>query len=198
MLLLIIFELRMNNSSYSGLPDNSDFKLIFESFLNDLPRRVEIGKWLNDNKNVYFAEANFETTSYIEEVAPNPFTGIAGFLQGNRKITKYKETIVGYDLTVDLPYKSIQIDFVPKFPNLSQYCILITFLVSKKDIKFYYAFTSYSEQSWSRKKISSNFKWQASDFLIKDLSNIDTFIDKVINDYILVLTNLLKKMFEIE
>jgi hypothetical protein len=173
-----------------------DKKVSFENFLRDLPRCIEIGRWINENRNSYFAEPDYETVSYTEEVAPNPFGSLISRMQGNKVITKQKEVLKGYDLTIDVPYKSILIDFIPRYPNLSQYAIIISFLSSKKNIKFYHAFTIYTEQSWTRKSISSNFKWQSSDFLIKDSSSIDSFINKIVEDNILNMSNEIKKLYE--
>lgn len=196
-LLLSIKSSLENKKLSSELTQLYEINLDFEQFLSDLPRKYEIGKWIEDNKNNFFAEPKYIQTSYEEEIKPSPIEGIAGLLRGNKIITKYKSSLDGYELTVELPYKSILIDYVPKFPNLSQYATLISFLVSKKDIKFFYAFTDYSEKGWDKKMIKDNFKWQSIDYLIKDIKPIYDFIDKIFSDATLNITNILKKKFEI-
>lgn len=174
-----------------------EIKVSFEQYLGDLPRRYEIGRWIEENKNAYFAEAKYEQTPYEEEIRPSAFGGISELLRGNRVVTRQKNTLEGYDLTVDIPYKSITIDFVPTYPNISQYATLVSFLVSKKDIKIFHAFTNYIEKGWTKKRISNNFKWQSADFIIKDSKSINEFFDRLFNESIENISSILKKKFDI-
>lgn len=170
----------------------------FEHYLSDLPRRIEIGRWLEDNKHSFFAEPSYEKTSYEEEVRPNHLSGLSALLQGTKTVTRYRNELNGFDLTVEMPYKYILINFIPIYSNTLQYGTLITFLFSKKDIKVFAAFTEYKEQGWNKKLISSNFKWQSTDFIIKESSLIVEFIKNSIEDNSNTIQNILKKKFEID
>jgi hypothetical protein len=170
------------------------YKHSFSHHLRDLPKGVLIARWLEDNPNDYFAKADYEKVSYQEEeTRANPFGAFTSMSRGNKIVTKYRNNLMGFEQPIDIPFKYITIDFSPIYPNLTQYALLFTFLISKKDIKVFYAFTSYNETDWSRKEINKNFKWSSSDFIIKNKTQILDFIS---NTILGTETNLLKIMKE--
>lgn len=175
-----------------------ELKVSFEQFHWDMPRKVEIGRWLEDNKHSFFAKPSYETKSYDEEVKLNPFGGLTSLFEKTKIVTRHRDILKGFDVTVEMPYKSILIDFIPLFANTSQYGAIITFLFSKKEIKIFSAFTDYIEQGWNKNMISSNFKWQSTDFVIKENDSIIEFVEKTIIDNSLIIQNSLKKKFEID
>ncbi len=172
---------------------------VFENHLYDLPKRKEIGVWIEDNKNSFFANPTYKEVEYEDTSSAISFSMSSLFDNHNRRnTTKYKNVVDGFDFTIDVLYKSILIEFLPKYPNLSKYACLITFLISKKDIKFFHSFTDYIDISWSQKKINSNFKWLSSEFSIKSKENIFSFIDKIYEDNCKFVLNILKKKYEIK
>lgn len=188
----------LENKTLEGeLKELYEIKVTFEQYLGDLPRRYEIGKWIEDNKNNYFVEATYEQTPYEEEIRPMGLS-ISDLLSGSRVVTKHRNSLKGFDLTIDnIPFKSITIDFIPTYPNITQYATIVTFLISKKDIKVFHGFTNYIEKDWAKKRISNNFKWQSSDFIIKNKDDIFSFFDKLFNDSIITISNILKKRYDV-
>lgn len=170
----------------------------FEYYLRDLPKGEQIARWLESNPNNFFAKADYERESYQEEeTRANPFGSFSQLMKGNKIVTKYRNVLMGYALSVELPYNYVIVDFKPLLPNLLQYALLITFLVSKKDIKIFTAFTSYTETDWTRKVINQNFKWSSSDFLIKDIENIKEFIATKIIETEKEIKEIVKSEFDI-
>lgn len=155
-----------------------NLKPIFEYSIRDLPKGSLIARWLESNPNNYFATAEYEKESYQEEVEnkASSFMSFSQLMSVNKMVTKYRNVLVGFELTIDLPYKYIVVDFKPQFPNLHQYALLITFLVSKKEIKVFSAFTSYTETDWTKKVINKDFQWSSNDFLIKNSEAVRQFI----------------------
>lgn len=176
-----------------------EFKFSFEHNLRYLPKGFLIARWLEDNPNDFFAKPYYEQTSYQEEeTRADPFGSIASMMRGNKIVTKYRNDLKGFEQPIDIPYKYVTIDFKPLFPNLKQHALLLTFLISKKDIKFFYAFTGYSETDWSRKEIITNFKWRSSDFQIKQTEKILEFIKNKISETENKLIEIIKEKFEHE
>jgi hypothetical protein len=169
----------------------------FENYLRDLPKGQQIARWLESNPNNYFASADYERESYQEEeTSAYPFGGFTQLMKGNKIVTKYRNILMGFALSIDLPYKYVVVDFNPLFPNLQQYALMVAFLVSKKDIKIFTAFTSYSETDWTRKVINQNFKWNSSDFLIKDIEDIKKFIISKIREAEEEIMDIVKNEFD--
>jgi hypothetical protein len=181
----------------SELKELYSYKFSFEHNLRYLPKAFLIGKWLEENPNDFFAKPDYEKTSYQEEeTRANHFGNIASMLSGNKIVTRYRNDLIGFEQSIDIPYKFATIDFVPLFPNLKQYALFLTFVISKKDIKFFYAFTGYNETDWSRKEIISNFKWSSSEFLIKETNEILEFVTKKMLETESKLVEIIKEKFE--
>lgn len=171
----------------------------FEYYLRDLPKGSQIARWLESNPNNFFASADYEKESYQEEeTRANLFGGWTELMKGNKIVTKYRNVLMGFELSIDLPYKYVVVDFKPLFPNLHQYALLITFLVSKKDIKIFTAFTSYAETDWTRKVINQNFKWSSSDFLIKNDEEIKEFVKLKIQETEKEVMEIVKNNFDVK
>lgn len=170
----------------------------FEYYLRNLPKGSQIARWLESNPNDFFASADYERESYQEEeTRANPFGSFTGLMKGNKIVTKYRNVLMGFELSMELPYNYVVVDFKPLYPNLHQYALLITFLVSKKDIKIFTAFTSYSETDWTRKVINQNFKWSSSDFLIKDSGDINEFVKFKIQETEKEIMKIVKNDFDV-
>lgn len=177
-----------------------NLKSNFEPNLRLLPKVILIGKWLEDNPNDFFAKPEYERVSYQEEdVNYNVLTfSISNMLRGNKMVTKYKNELIGFEQFLDLPFNYVLIEFAPLYPNLIQYAYILTFVISKKDIKFFNAFTSYKDKDWTRKSINENFKWQSSDFLIKNEDKIINHIRENLDETENNLLKIIKQKFESE
>lgn len=173
---------------------------LFEHNLRHLTKGILIARWLEENTNDFFAKADYERISYKEEESKTNsiFAGgsIASMLKPNKIITKYRNELKGFVQALDIPYKYITVNFIPNFPNLRQYGLLFTFLISKKEIKIFYAFISYNETDWTRKEVNKNFKWKSEDFLIKNKIEILEFISQTLKNAENDLMIILKEKFD--
>lgn len=173
--------------------------LFYENYLRDLPKAILIGRWLEENPNTYFAVPDYERVSYQEEETPTSMRSISLLLRKTQKtVTKYRNELRGFNHSIDLVYKSITFELVPKFPNLFQYGLLVTFLISKKDIKIYHAFSNYFDLDWEKREINKNFKWQSADFEIKDESKIINHIKGLIKESEQNVLNAVKQKYDSE
>lgn len=119
-------------------------------------------------------------------------------MRGNKIVTKFRNDLVSFEQPIDIPYKYIVIDFKPLFPNLRQFAFILTFLISKKDIKFFYAFTNYDEVDWNRNEINKNFKWNSADFLIKHTDKIFEFLKNKMSETENKIVEITKAKFDSE
>ncbi|GGF23240.1 caspase family protein [Flavobacterium limi] len=101
-----------------------------------------IGKWLRDNKNDFFAKP-----LYSQEY--NEYNG------------EVHNILSGYNFLVDdAPYTALIIEIMSKFPNLKSYRCNVAFLVSKKEISFFYTVLQYIEDGWDTRKLDiEKIKW---------------------------------------
>lgn len=187
-------ESKKLNSDMSQL---FDLEVIFEYSLDDLPKSKAIVNWLNDNKHDYFTSFTYDIETYEENVPVNVFGTFFEMMKEPKKVTKQRSVLSGYDLTVDVPYKSILINLNPKYPNISKHACLIAFVISPKIATFFSSQTSYIPLSWTKKIIKADFKWVTHSFLAKEESNIVTYINDVFDDYCKQILSYLEKKFKV-
>lgn len=172
-----------------------DVNIKYNIYNTGIPKLNEIGTWLKDNEHSFFAKPTYEEVAYQEEARATTL----GMLMGNiptKMITKYKKVIDGFELNVDVPYKSIEIVFNSKYQNIPSYILIIIHLISKRDIKFYYSFTNYIDNNWTQREINSNFKWQNCDFTIKSEIEILDFLSKVFSEFNEFIFTILSKKYK--
>lgn len=170
----------------------------FEYNTLHIPKTISIGAWLEDNKHNYFAKPYYKISTYKEEVAPNPFGSLLSRMQQNKTVTREKKELNGFKNTFELPHSYATIKYKPKYPNIKQFAIFITYLVSKKDIKIFYGFTDYNEGNWTNKSVNLNFKWSSSDFKIINKKEILSFIKNLIEGIEINIKSRLENKSDIE
>ena len=122
--------------------DLYDVKTNFLFDNNNLVGVKAIGKWLKDNSNDFFAKPFYEEeyNEFTEEVVT---------------------VLSGYELLFeDVPFKTVSIDFLGRFPNIKSYQCNIALLISKKQITFFYSILQYIENGWDSKILDTEkIKW---------------------------------------
>lgn len=164
------------------LADLFEVKSIGSGNLYDLPNKLAIGKWLQDNKIDEFAKPTFDTQSYEEQI-PRYSMSLTDMLTRPRTVTKYRDVLDGYQLTAEAKYSAFLVKFIPNLENLQHYELLLPFIFSKKEIRFFHGFTHYDDISWNDRQINTDFSWNSTVFLIKSSPEILDFIEYLHNDF---------------
>jgi hypothetical protein len=124
-----------------------------------IPGIYAVAKWLKDNKHDYFAKLTYE--SHLHE-----------------DVGEYITSLSGFELTIDIPFKSVSIDINGHYPNLTSYQCNVAFLISKKLITFFYYISDLIEESWDNKKLNTTgLKWIYTQCKIVDFANIEWGVD---------------------
>ena len=135
----------VENYQYSsGLVDLYDISSNLESDYKSISEYDDsIGKWLKDNNN-YFSKVTYRrelvntNTSAISQAMAS-LSSLYG--DGN-----YKTVLSGFELTVDVPFKLINLDAHPKHPNLDWCDCKIAFVFSQVSIRFFYFYSNFKLQ----------------------------------------------------
>jgi hypothetical protein len=195
----------------SELEPHFEYKIEFLDTYDKVTNMETIARYLSKNDNSYFVKIKYKSRTVEEPVrfstlpsAQNYGLSSFGLASGSsfnhgiqtRMETKVTQVPIGYSFTFQPPFCCINIDIVPNLPNLSTYNAALTFVVSKKNIRFFSYLSIYNEQSWDSKYLGENVEWITEEFLLKDKSKLEEFIksfnDKI-NSYI---TQNLKEKFE--
>lgn len=171
---------RKEFESFSLAGDLHRLFAVETKFLEDyqtVPKKSVVGKWIKDNDNTYFANPTYE------KIKDEP-VGILGqsVLQTSSLFgtPSYRYELNGFDLKIEVPFKTVSIDINSKYPNLLSYNCKVVFLLSKKAIRFFYFITNYIEESWDNKKLNTtDIEWVTQESKITDSASIVESIKKI-------------------
>jgi hypothetical protein len=175
----IFFE----NYQYSSeLFDLYDISCKFESdYKSILEYDNSIGKWLKDNNNNYFSKI-----TYRRELINTSTSAIAQAMASLSSIYgdgNYKTVISGFELTVDVPFKLINVEARPQYPNLDWYDCKIAFVFSQVNIRFFYFYSNFKLENWKNYSHDSSSDWQTVEVEIKNLDKLKETISNILNKF---------------
>jgi len=98
----------------------------------------------------------------------------------------------GFELEVEVPYKTIILTLNSKFPNIESYTARIVYLLSKKQIRFFYFLTNFETKNWDERKLNNKIEWLTSEYPLKDNEKIIEGLNKIFTQ----LTDKIKKEIE--
>jgi hypothetical protein len=149
------------NHQYSDeLRSLYEIEYLFEENILSMPNLNVLNKWLDEHKDEYFCNVNYEKEAYEVKV---PVESTYNMLLGRKEYTvetKYRNVVDSFDLTFNTPYKSIQIITNPKYPNISKHTCKIVFLTSMTKIRFFYFYAVYKQKNWTDFVMPKSVSWQ--------------------------------------
>jgi hypothetical protein len=191
----IINELK-GKLSENKLPDDLneiyDLAISFQENYDGIVNKNAIGKWLDDNPHEYFAKSSH--TRERKDRYTNILGGLqaASFLSRIGDDTEYEWVRNGFELEVEVPFKTIIFTLNSKFPNIESYTARVVYLLSKKQIRFFYFITNFETKNWDERKLNTKIEWLTSEYPLKDKEKIIEGLNKIFTQ----LTDKVKKEIE--
>jgi hypothetical protein len=153
---------------------------------NGLTGLSEIGKWLNENQNDYFARTITRVEEY-EGYANDTLGSYVAMMalrgEDRKKITKTRKVISGYEMQWDAPsFWRVELNLDSQFPNIPKFKFDIVYLFSRLDIRIFY---SISEELSGPKGLRTNVahgEWKALQLRLRDLKESLKVIDPIFVD----------------
>lgn len=159
------------------------------SIESEVPRIVNIGKWLAENKNDYFAVTTYRQEEYDEEIeVPVKHRGLDAYLSVIQSLTPKYETrtvkrsrnvVTGFRLTQETDSSAFRITAIPKFQNLSWHDCHIAFVFSKIEIRLFYLFSTFREQNWEKRNRQPEESWRTLVASLKNEKAIDDALRQI-------------------
>lgn len=172
-----------------------EFQENFKNFFQDFAPRLDlIGKWLTENKHEYFAIPVYGT----QEVEVEEETGsIIHNNNGIRRTVKKKIRVVrGFDVTLQTPYKMININAIPKYQNLPYSNCKILFMCSKTKIRLFYFCANYIETNWDERELPKNISWKTVETKIKDEKKGAVAMKNILNEFMDFILDPIKEKYK--
>ncbi|WP_029275102.1 caspase family protein [Pedobacter borealis] len=191
----IINKLKGKLSEYKlpdGLNEIYDIAITFQENYDGIVNKNAIGKWLDDNLHEYFAKSSH--TRERKDRYTNILGGLqaASFLSRIGDDTEYEWVRNGFELEVEVPFKTIIFTLNSKFPNIESYTARVVYLLSKKQIRFFYFITNFETKNWDERKLNTKIEWLTSEYPLKDEEKIIEGLNKIFAQ----LTDKVKKEIE--
>nr|WP_294893961.1 caspase family protein [uncultured Pedobacter sp.] len=178
-LLLSIKEYINLYKPVDDLIDVFEEEICFLDNYDEVIQKNIIGKWLDDNQNDFFAKSSHKRVRKDRYTNPLGSLQSAWFIGGNAKDEDYEWTRNGFEIEVELPYKTIVITFNSQFPNVDSFTCRIVFFVSKSLIRFFYFTTNYETKNWDERKLNTKIEWLSMEFEIHEIEKIKQGLDKI-------------------
>ncbi len=160
---------------------------------SEIPKLEQIGKWISENENDYFAEPTYKTEEYEEEIQVPKKRTTAGLLAslawlGEREyesklVTRTRRIVNGYKTTYDTEHPAFRITAKPKHENLNWYDIHIAYILSKTEIRFFYLMSKLKEINWQDRKRIPTEKWRMQTCELKDEKLLKENIKSILDSY---------------
>jgi hypothetical protein len=171
-----------------------DFELAnLPSVEGEVPRIVNIGKWLSENKNDYFAEPTYRQEDYDEEIeVPIKHFTATSYMYAmqsitpqytTKTVTRSRKVLTGFRLTQETSSSAFRITAKPKFQNLSWHDCHVAFVFSKTEIRFFYLFSTFREQNWEKRNRRPDESWRTLVALLKSEKAVDDALIQIVEAF---------------
>ena len=184
-------QAKLESFKLSGdLNELFDLEILFYEDYSPIIKENTIGNWLENNDHEYFANSSYK--SVRKDRNTNPFGGINNIaILGSLTTANDESELIkdGFDLEIEVPYKTIVFNLNSKFPNVESYTARIIYLISKRQIGLFYFTTNFVEKNWEEKRMNSEIEWFFTEVKITDekeifesIKNIFLKLEKTVNE----------------
>lgn len=180
----VIEDVKDRISSFAlkeNLEELYDLDIVFDESYDLIVDDVTIGKWLNENPNNFFAHS--VSKRLRKDRNSNPFHKLTfSYMDMIGNSTDYESVMVGFDLDIEVPYKTISISLLSKFPNLESFTTRIVYVLSKKIIRFFYFITNFEENGWDSKTLNKDISWSTNEHLLYNTKAVEDAVEDIFNE----------------
>jgi len=166
------------------LMDLYEVSVKFESDYKAIDGHHEsVGQWLEDNNNNYFSRVTYRreiADENLSDVAKNIARITLAYGGSNHK---YKTVVSGFDITVDVPFKLIDINAHPKYPNLDWCGCKIAFVFSPANIRFFYFYLIAKLENWEYYSYDSSSGWKTIEVEMKDKEKLEESMSSILSGF---------------
>lgn len=155
-----------------------------------------IGKWIKDSNDKYFASETYTEEEFEakEKVVSEDRFGFNKTTE-YRPVTKYRDVIVGFQLTASSPQHSVVIVFKPKEEVLSWYRIFFTHAFSKSKLTVFCKFEAETEKSWDKRGVQNQNEWKILHCGFKEQKAIKRLVQSSLKEIEDEIIDLIKSKF---
>ena len=141
---------------------------ITEITYKDIPQKKEIGKWIQEKGKDTYTQLHYETVSYEAKVPKNALSFLSSGLWSNddnyKAETKYRQEVIFFSNTIEIPYVGLNIQFKGKLPNLMNCSLFVVPILSRTGAFLLTTKVDYKRSGWDDQVVVPlSAKWEYKD-----------------------------------
>ncbi len=153
-------------------------------------RRRSIGEWLAEKfaDDVIFAKVAKKSEPFQKRV-PRAFPDMVAMASGKveeyqfQTVTEYRNVISGYTLSAKIPYHYLSLELEQNELSIAPEHLLFVPLVSRTKIYLFSSHERYEYTGWEETRIAESSEWRLSTLPIKDIDQIRTEADAIVQRF---------------
>ncbi len=171
------------------------YSLDFEQIpLSDFKYGDGIGIWIDRNlkDKRYFVSAEKENRPETKKVLKSPFEMMSNssYLALTKQedtnyktVTEYRQYIVGFKPSVELPFGALALYGEPKYLNLFACRMYVVPIVSMTYIRLFWSYVHLDHSNWKQKKFVNKFEWTTGEVLTTDWAGIEQLLRTITSGF---------------
>jgi hypothetical protein len=137
---------------------------------------------LDKNENNYFAKVLYKKKQLLRHQPLIPDESISLFKSVfPTRDSENKTTIIsGFESTIDVPFKLIEIEAEPTYLNIDMCSCKIVFVVSPVEIRFFYLYSNFKLEDWENYRHNYSSGLQTVEVEMKDFNKVKETISNIL------------------
>ena len=162
-----------------GLKEVYDLEVVLSENYDYIIKKNTIGDWLDNNTHDYFAKSVTRRVRKDRNHYTNIMRSPNLFGLGVENEDDYEYVKNGFDIEIEVPFKSIVFNLNSKYPNVESLTARVIYLVSQKQIRYFYFITNFITKNWDERKLNSEIEWFFTEHPIHKKEEIVNGIKKI-------------------
>jgi hypothetical protein len=178
----------------------ADFYALRQTFMSEyqIPNAQAIGDWLNNNPGDFFGKVVLrqESSKTVQPVLRNAFD--FSHYPEYRTVTMPKWVVSGFDSTVKMSFKAVQLLAEPSLQNVPWWKWYCAFLVSKTDIACFETDVRLKEINWQEQEEQGKIEWRIGILPLKNSDVIESQLHDMLDRFATKITRFLMEKYGLD
>jgi hypothetical protein len=181
-LFAIVEQIKERLTGESQIHDLYEISVTREEKNPPAPR--SIGEWIDKNRGNYFAQPTIETRT--RRVLRHPFAASALFGHAPSEADYTNETvnvIAGFSFTSAMPFNHVRSRLEPRYPNLTPEECFVVPILSRTDIRLFWAFSHFEYVDWGSARRIGRLQWSTDEAPLRDATRIGELTSTIVANF---------------
>jgi len=143
------------------------------------PDARSIGRWVDKNRGDYFVKPVIRPGKVANPFI-NQLSQLNNFLYGQQAT---EIVIEGFSVTAEMPFNHIRSRLEPKFPNSTPEEGIVVPILSRTEIRLFWAFSHFEYVDWGSVRRIEGLEWSTGEAPLKNAGRIDEIVSGIVTKF---------------